>query len=369
MKIALIGSLPPYKDGIADHNHILFENLVALKKNTFNIYSSDNENADYPEKLKKYIKNDLSTIKNKYDLVHMQFGNSYPNSFVFKTFNIVKNSDVKIISTLHDFTNTNFAKILRTIFSDPKKIIYELNKPSIKEIIERSDKVIVYSKFIRNYLVKKYNQKDKFIISQIGANYSSRSVNKTDNFSIKNSTFKLSSFGSVTPRKGFESVIKAVYSLKKKGLKIQYNIVGSCNFLIYKVYLQSLINIYGLTKEVKLLGFIKTEMVEKIINSSHALVQPRLYTNEGASASLATVLCSRKAIISSNIGAMSEYIDNFNTGLLVSHNPKAYEAAIYTLYCNAPLRKMLGNKSYIWAHKHLDLSKIAKKHLKIYSNI
>src|SRR5688572_5338958 len=134
MKIWLVGSLPPYKDGIADHNYSLFSNLLSLDKENINIIPSIKEKLTYPQEFSKNIRINPEDIAYGNDeLFHLQFGNSYPNSFVFRIFNKIKNTKSKIVVAFHDTTNTNIAKILRTIKSDPKKLFYEFNKPTIKD--------------------------------------------------------------------------------------------------------------------------------------------------------------------------------------------------------------------------------------------
>lgn len=363
MNICLVGSLPPYKDGIADHNYYLFKNIINLNTDRINILPSLDINMKYPDEFEKYIINYSNTDSKKIDLYHLQFGNSYPNSFVFKVFNKIKYQKAKIVVTLHDTTNTNLAKVLRTLRSDPKKLIYEFNKPSFKEIVFRADKIVVYSNFLKQYLEDKYNIRNKIVVSYIGANFTSNQIKA---YKENKNQYVITSYGSVTPRKGYEEVIKSLNKLKLENINFKYYIIGSFNFVHYRIQLEYLINRYKLNNNVFLLGYMPMNEIIQNLEKSDVIIQPRLYSNEGASASLATALLSGTAVITTEIGSLSEYIVNRQTGLLVKHSSVEYSKALIELFNNIKLRQILGLHGKSWAIKNLTWQKIAEKHYELY---
>jgi len=100
-----------------------------------------------------------------------------------------------------------------------------------------------------------------------------------------------------------------------------------------------LINKFGLKDKVIFTGYLNKEKTQEFLLASDILIQPRKYSNEGASASLATTLFSGKPIIASDIGGFSEYIINGITGILIKNNMKEYEEAINMLYKDTKKRE------------------------------
>lgn len=371
MKILNVGSLPPIKDGIADHNYVLYKHLLYQTADEMyilpSIYTHAKANLDIPSnRIISY--EDINHIN--FDLVHFQVGNSYASTYVFQCFKLFRNKNIKKIVTFHDFTNTNLAKILRTIRSSPFSLLYELKKPSMKEIIENTDKAIVYSNFIKNKLVQKFGNNEKLISTYIGAE--NFQLNKKSSFKknlgAHKNTLILSSFGFITPRKGYEEVIKAL-DLLNKNIDFKYYIIGNFNFFHYKIYLQYLVNKLGLKDKIIFTGYLNIEETQKLLLASDVIVQPRKYSNEGASASLATTLFSGKPIITSDIGGFSEYITNGITGILIKHDISSYQKAIHSLYEDELLREKIGENSLKWANQNLLWDKIARKHIEIYNNL
>lgn len=373
MKIILVGSLPPVKDGVADHNMTLFESIVKQKRHEITIISDLNEN------IKPSFKNgiryvfDIETIKNlDFDLVHLQFGNSYNNSFVFKIFNYFKKTNCTIISTLHDTILTNNAKIVRTLGSKPINLLYELERPSIQEILERSSTVIVYSKFLKDFFVNKYGNSNKFKIIFHGANENFLKVNKIqfkDSLGLNKNDFVVSSFGNVTPRKGYENVLMGLRDLKKQGIKFKYYIIGSFNYIHYKMYLYFYIMKLGLQENIVCTGYLPISQTKKILSISDTIIQPRLYSSEGASGSLMMALASGIPVITVNIGGFSEYIKNGETGFLIDHDYKNYSKAILSVYKNKNIGIKIGKNAKNWMRKNLNWKLIGLQHIRLYEDV
>ena len=77
-----------------------------------------------------------------------------------------------------------------------------------------------------------------------------------------------------------------------------------------------------------------------------------------------------KPVVATNVGSISEVVDDGKTGLIVaSQNPEQLGEALIKLLREHELRKAMGRNAYQKAHEELSWENIAKKTLEIYSGI
>jgi glycosyltransferase involved in cell wall biosynthesis len=356
LKIVLVGPIPPTRDGIADHNGALFNSICNIQKDTIII------NNYYEFKHFKKVNN------NKFVnyIFHLQFGNSHPSSFVAKVFNELSKHNQLIISTLHDTTNTNAAKLIRTALEKPTHLYFEFGRPSIKRIIERSNATIVYSDYLRKQLASKYGHSDSIVVIPHGGNDDFTNMNKIKSrksLGLDSKEIILCTFGYVTPRKGIEEVIKAV-KLYDKSLK--YYIIGGFNFPHYKYQIYKLVSKLNLKESVIFCDYQPRNKVFQYLKAADIIIQPRKYTNEGASGSIVPALFAGSPLIATNLPNIQEYIKNGKTGLLVKHDHLAYLNSINKLLESEGYAQLLGIQSRKWAIKNLLWERVARMHVEVY---
>lgn len=358
MRVGIVGSFPPAKDGISDHNQALFD---ALRKH-------------HPELVIIKLSSDSNFSKERIealclDVIHLQLGNSYANSFVFRAFNSIKYIDVKMIVTVHDLQDAAVPRFIRALLESPKSLVDDFHRPKLGAIFDRSVSVIVYSAYARKVLRSRYREHSSKIkvIMHGGSTFSDKaytSVNKKDRQNLI-----ITSYGYITPRKGYEQVILALKDLEERDVRYTYQLMGKFNFIHYAAYIHSIRRLYGLVASIQLLGHVSNSDAELRLVNADIIVLPRKYSNEGASGSITKALFSGTPIIAAKTGGFSEYIINNETGILVEHRASAYEDAINRLAKDKRMRERLGRNALSWAKRNIEWSKIAIQHSKEYQDV
>ncbi len=375
MRLGYVGSLPPRRDGIAEHNGLL---LSSLSKMIDDIYCYINQkrvnefpNVDF---INLPILFDLDDFHQYPDLFHLQFGDSYPNYYLLRFFNKVKRGVIPLISTLHDRRLNTFPGLYRSLVSEPYTIFYYINAPHIRQVLERSDKVIVYSNHLKNIIESNYNLPSEKIeviyhsvdIERFFIKASKRRVRRRLGLDDE---FLMVSYGNITPRKGYEEVIEAIKLLREDGIKCKYLIIGKFNYIQYKLKLLQSVRKLDLVDTVFFPGYIDWSDVPLYLRAADLLIQSRRYTTEGASGSLVAGLASGTPVIASKTGSFIEYVDHGKTGVLVEHQRERYYDEIKRYYEHMNSQLSLGMEAVKWCKTNIDKDVIAKRHLELYLKV
>lgn len=123
--------------------------------------------------------------------------------------------------------------------------------------------------------------------------------------------WKLLSVGRLNWIKGYDSALRALRILKKKGFKIRYEIYGRGD--AYEP-LKFLIHEYDLENTVFLPGIINRKEVLKQLEQTDIFLQPSL--SEGISNAALEAMAMKVPVVSSNAGGMPEAIIHGETGLV-----------------------------------------------------
>ncbi|MFA7662578.1 MAG: glycosyltransferase family 4 protein [Patescibacteria group bacterium] len=128
----------------------------------------------------------------------------------------------------------------------------------MKYNITESCRIIVGSNFLKNKLLKIYNQPEKIEVINPGLNLSEFEIVETrdqlrEQFKIGNNTKVILSVGHLNYSKGFDLGIEAVRNLIQAGHQIKYFILGAGS---EKENLQKMIGDFGLDKQIFLIGEI-----------------------------------------------------------------------------------------------------------------
>jgi len=384
MKLGFVGPLSPYHDGDADYNT---EILTFLSKSDFTIISYIRqkntpkiENINYVKLPLHFKYNDIFTDNGKLpDIFHLEIGSSYPSGYVYRFFNLIKEKTHHIISTLHFLPDNELLPILirsyRAFLSEPSTLFYNLDVPKLKEIIIKSNKIIVHSNFAKDILTRRYPEcygKVEVIPIPVSVEniYVSESKSKIrEKLEIDNNSFIIVSFGSLTPGKGFEEVIKSIKILKNEGISLKYYLLGSFNFFHYKLKLMLLIKKLGLESSVKLKGYTSFENVKAYLRAADVIVQPRKGRLSESSSSLVTALASGTPVIANTNRALKDYLENEKNCLIASYNANDFANKIKYLYNNQELGFKLGNNAIEWCNNNLSLNVIGERHINVYKKV
>ena len=136
--------------------------------------------------------------------------------------------------------------------------------------------------------------------------------------------------------KHHDLLINACAKLKRNGTPFHLNLVGKGPL---KDSILQQINALGLTNEVSLLG--ERSDIPYILSTSDIFVLSSYF--EGMPVSIMEAMASGLPIISTDVGGVSELVDNGNTGILVpSNHVDLLSRAIELLLLNPSLRQKMG---------------------------
>lgn len=183
--------------------------------------------------------------------------------------------------------------------------------------------------------------------------------------------FQLLSVGYLIERKGFQYLIKAMKEVLKKHNNARLKIVGSGPL---ENKLKNLIKELGLDETVEILKNVSDEELLNIYNSSDLFILPSIVDSQGNTEGLGVVLLEAMAcrlpVIGSDVGGITDIIEDGVTGLLVEEKDVfSLTNTISLLVDNDNLRRKLSFSGCRMVREKFSWEKIAKSYIKAYSFI
>ena len=328
MNIILVSTAPPYRGGISEHTKGLFNNLV--KNHSVKIFSFYYQYPKifFPGKSQKI--NDNKKIQNTYYTI----SSINVFSWIKTTKAILKcKPDLVIFSYWNPFFAPCFgyiAKLLKNKIGSEKIISICHNiQPHEKNIVDKSltkfylkqfKKFILMSSFVENKL-KLYKNNFNSRVRFLPINIDYKTEFKKDDIKIEmgydyNDKLILF-FGLIRPYKGLDNLLYAVKDILLKNDNIKLIIAGEAYESLDKY--KSIINEYDINKNVVWIHeFLSNDMIEKLMIVSDLLVLP--YKRASQSGVLSQAWQYNLPSIVTNVGGLSEYVDEGKSGYIVDSN-------------------------------------------------
>jgi 1,4-alpha-glucan branching enzyme len=195
------------------------------------------------------------------------------------------------------------------IHNEIQRFIHEKEK----QLIERSDQIIICSKYMEHELITIFNaQKEKMTVIPNGIDVEKRVIKSGEVFQKLNDKKIIFSIGRMVEEKGFKTMIKAASRVKDRGLNLLFVIAGKGPML--EPYRQEVIR-KRLQEEIVFIGYITDEERDSYILHSDITVFPSLYEPFGIVALESMIL--EKPTIVSNTGGLKGTVMHMKTGLLM----------------------------------------------------
>ena len=173
--------------------------------------------------------------------------------------------------------------------------------------------------------------------------------------------------GRIYEPKGILVLIEAAKLLQNLP-QIKFIIVGPDGPGDYSKEVRKKISDYGLSYSIKLIGEVDPILVPDVIRSSDIIVAPSLA--EGFGLTVVEAMIIGKPIIASDVGGLSQIIDNNKNGLHISAGDFIDLAnKIKMLASDELLRNKLSNNARIHAQKNFSATKMAKHTSHIYEQL
>lgn len=197
-----------------------------------------------------------------------------------------------------------------------------------KTILKNYDLHLTVSNYVKNEVVKRFNipfHKVHVIYNGINVNDFNYSDDKRRNlrelYGIGEDEIVLLYIGRITPIKGLHHLIEAykIVCEKLPQRKIKLLIVGpigkfhhtDINDLIYYNYIQKLLYLYGLYKDVKYLGYLTHREIRDIYSVSDIVVVPSIW-QEPFPTTVLEALASCRPVVAYPVGGIPEILKPLN---------------------------------------------------------
>ncbi|MEM1718918.1 MAG: glycosyltransferase family 4 protein [Thermosphaera sp.] len=126
-----------------------------------------------------------------------------------------------------------------------------------------------------------------------------------EEFAVKNDGFMIAHIG-LGPCKGTHVLVKALASLKRKGVKFTALLIGKAGPSTYRRYLERTIETLNLKENIKMLGFINSWDLLHVYNAADVTVVPS-YSEGGPLITPESLACGTP-VIATDVGGNAEYL-------------------------------------------------------------
>ena len=174
----------------------------------------------------------------------------------------------------------------------------------------------------------------------------------------------LLSVARLVPRKGIDTVVRALPRLRARFPGLRYHIVGDGP---ERPRLQALVVQHGLEGQVKFHGRVADEALPDLYRAAHVFVLPTREEAEGASVEgfgIAYLEAAATAlpIVASTVGGIAPYVRKKGIGLLVPpDDPQALAEAVGRLLSDPGMRHRLGQAGRRWVEAEMNWDRVAAR--------
>jgi len=173
--------------------------------------------------------------------------------------------------------------------------------------------------------------------------------------------------GNITENKGIHILIDTFIKLKKRGIKLNLDIIGGGNTPLKNTLISKLEN-EGFDQSVFWHGYIPHSQMQHILSKSYLFVLPTFIDNSPNS--LCEAMVMGMPCIASNVGGVPSLINNGVNGLLVEkNNIDELAEKIQLLLENNNLSMQLGSQASIDAFNRHHPKMVANQTIKVYKEI
>ena len=286
--------------------------------------------------------------QNKFKIVHINAS--------MKNYSILKNLVILIFAKLF------FKKCIFQFHGGEPVDISKFFRFYLMLIVNLSDKILVLTD--NQIKIKKYLRKTKWgkiekIPNFIDADYS----NLEKCFSLKKPNFLFT--GRIIREKGIYEIVAAVKKLSKENLIFSVNIMGEGPEL---ESLKKVVKKLDLDRYFLFYGFVKDNAIKKnIYLDSHVMVLPSYY-KEGFPYAILEAMLFKMPIISTQVGAIPDMIENqFNGFLIPERSVSALFEKMRYFILNTQTIELMGLNSFNLVNSKFSLENMSLRFTRVYN--
>jgi colanic acid/amylovoran biosynthesis glycosyltransferase len=280
------------------------------------------------------FKNRFTTLKSSLKGHLIDIGNPAIIHFSYSVIGISYNDEISALQK----KGIKFVVSCRGTSDNIKPYIEPGRKENLEQLFQQIDLVHCVSREMLNRMVSDFGLREE-------KGFVNRPAIDTEKFGLRNEkipTVKtiVISTGRLEYVKGFVFAFLGIQQLVQEGIDLEYRILGGGKD---EEYLRFLIQRLGLENSVKLLGPLSPERVYLELSEADIYLSSSL--SEGISNAVLEAMSMGLPVVSTNVGGMSEVIEDGVTGLLVEpYDPDQIAKAI-SRYLEYPILKDMCSKN------------------------
>jgi glycosyltransferase involved in cell wall biosynthesis len=293
---------------------------------------------------------------------------------VYSLYQLLRKEKVDIVhcNSARQFKGAVAGKLAR------KKVLWHLNDTwspfGIKLLFFvfsfMADCFITAGENVRRYYLKSYflrRKPAKVIQAPVDLFHFDPNFAFPDERIINSLGIKVISIGNVNQVKGYELFIEAASYVNRLNTNVSFWIIGPI-YDSQKSYYKKLKMLAQELNVLNLYFYGPSDDIRSILKATDIYVCSSRF--EASPISVWEAMAMQKAIVSTDVGDVSKYINDGQNGYIISANdPEALSKKIHFLIENVNQRILFGKKARKTAHHKLSLSIASKKHIDIYQDI
>ena len=374
-KVAVIGNFVPRRCGIATFTTDLVEAMSVQAPETvfWTLVMNDvPEGYPYPaqvrfeiddSKLSDYAlaaeflnmnKVEIACLQHEYDIYGGPSGR-----YVLQ---LVSDLAMPVVTTLH------------TVLKEPSVV----EKETLCELAELSDRLVVMSEMSRTFLCDIYGVKSRKIelihhgipdVPFVDPSY------YKDNFGVEGRIIVLT-FGLLSANKGIDTMIKALPKITERYPEVLYVFLGVTHPNVkkqegeaYRLKLQQMARTLGVDSHVMFQNrFVDLEELTAWLGAADIYVTPYLNEAQAVSGTLAYAMGSGKPVVSTPYWYATEMLAEDRGRLVPFHDPDALADQVITLLDNDTERDAMRKRAYVFSRDAV-WSQVARRYLAVFKEI
>ncbi|OQA04684.1 MAG: GDP-mannose-dependent alpha-(1-6)-phosphatidylinositol monomannoside mannosyltransferase [bacterium ADurb.Bin400] len=314
-----------------------------------------------------------------------------------KAAEVINQSDAQLVDVQHEFglygskvnpttlgqdDGKNFLEFMRALKKPAVTTLHmvyenppENHRQVVREICDRSYKVVVLAEVAKDFLVRDYGISPEMVdVIPHGApnvpKYSTTFFKEMMGFSRDD--FIISSFGLVRPKKGYEYLVEAMRDVVAKYPKAKLLIIGRAHPQRSPEYYQMLkdkVREYKLTKNVKFINkFVNYTDLLNYLMATNIFVAPFLVMSQVSSGSLIYAMAAGRACIATPFDYAREALADRRGIIVPPEDSEELSKAILHLIDHPVARHRMQNLAYSYARKQT-WSKVAKQYIDLFNRV